>query len=62
MRNAEANFFNLSNEKQQTIEQAALDEFSEYGLCGSNMNRIVGQSKISKGSFYQYFEDNIDML
>ena len=43
------------------IEQAALDEFSEYGFDNSNMNRIVAQSKIAKGSFYQYFEDKKDL-
>ena len=43
------------------VEQAALDEFAEYGFDNSNMNRIVSQSKIAKGSFYQYFEDKKDI-
>jgi len=50
-------FFNLSPDKRGTIEQAALDEFTAYGFDNSNMNRIVAQSRIAKGSFYQYFED-----
>ena len=54
-------FFNLPKEKRQKIEQAALDEFSEYGFDNSNMNRIVAQSEIAKGSFYQYFEDKKDL-
>jgi len=54
-------FFNLPMEKRQKIEQAALDEFSEYGFDNSNMNRIVAQSKIAKGSFYQYFDDKKDL-
>lgn len=54
-------FFNLSQEKRHKIEQAALDEFSEHGFDNSNMNRIVAQSKIAKGSFYQYFDDKKDM-
>ena len=54
-------FFNLPQEKRQKIEQAALDEFSEYGFDNSNMNRIVAQSKIAKGSFYQYFDDKKDL-
>ena len=54
-------FFNLSQEKRQKIEQAALDEFSEYGFDNSNMNRIVAQSEIAKSSFYQYFEDKKDL-
>ena len=54
-------FFNLPQEKRAMIEQAALDEFAEYGFDNSNMNRIVAQSKIAKGSFYQYFEDKKDL-
>ena len=54
-------FFNLREEKRQSIEKAALEEFAEYGFDSSNMNRIVEQSNISKGSFYQYFEDKKDL-
>ena len=54
-------FFNLPQEKRGMIEQAALDEFAEHGFDNSNMNRIVAQSKIAKGSFYQYFEDKKDL-
>jgi len=54
-------FFNLPQEKRLIIEQAALDEFSEYGFDNSNMNRIVAQSRIAKGSFYQYFDDKKDL-
>ena len=54
-------FFNLPPEKRGTIEQAALDEFAEHGFDNSNMNRIVSQSKIAKGSFYQYFDDKKDL-
>lgn len=54
-------FFNLPEPKRHAIEQAALDEFSAYGFDNSNMNRIVEQSGIAKGSFYQYFEDKKDL-
>lgn len=54
-------FFNLSEQKRQSIEQAALDEFSSHGFDRSNMNRIVEHSGIAKGSFYQYFEDKKDV-
>ncbi|MCL1804805.1 MAG: TetR/AcrR family transcriptional regulator [Clostridiales bacterium] len=54
-------FFNLPPDKREVIEQAALDEFAEYGFDNSNMNRIVSQSRIAKGSFYQYFEDKKDL-
>lgn len=54
-------FYNLPEQKRQTIEQAALDEFAEYGFDASNMNRIVEKGKFAKGSFYQYFEDKKDL-
>ena len=54
-------FFNLPHEKRVIVEQAALDEFAEYGFDSSNLNRIVERSKIAKGSFYQYFEDKKDL-
>ena len=54
-------FFNLSKDKRQIIEQAALDEFSEYGFDASNLNRIVEKGKFAKGSFYQYFENKKDL-
>ena len=55
-------FLNLSHEKRQTIVNAAADEFSEYGFEAASINRIVANSGISKGSFYQYFEDKTDVF
>lgn len=54
-------FFNLSEEKRKRIEKAALEEFANYPYLKSNINRIVENSKIAKGSFYQYFEDKKDL-
>jgi len=55
-------FLNLSEEKRQTIVNAAVDEFAEYGFEAASINRIVANSGISKGSFYQYFEDKLDVF
>jgi AcrR family transcriptional regulator len=55
-------FFNLPDEKRQTITNAAVDEFAKYGLENASTNRIVENSGISKGSFYQYFEDKQDVF
>jgi len=55
-------FFNLPEEKRQSIVNAAVDEFSEYGFEAASINRIVANSGISKGSFYQYFEDKLDVF
>src|SRR3989304_6674291 len=55
-------FLNLPEEKRETIINAAVDEFAEYGLENASTNRIVKNSGISKGSFYQYFEDKQDVF
>ena len=55
-------FFNLPQEKRETILNAAVDEFAEYGLENASTNRIVKNSGIAKGSFYQYFEDKQDVF
>ncbi|HAE43264.1 MAG TPA: TetR/AcrR family transcriptional regulator [Clostridiales bacterium] len=54
-------FFNLSEEKRSKITSAALEEFSEYSFSKSSINRIVAKAGIPKGSFYQYFEDKLDL-
>ena len=55
-------FLNLPDEKRQTVVNAAIDEFAEYGFESASINRIVANSGISKGSFYQYFEDKMDVF
>jgi len=55
-------FLNLPKEKRDNIIHAAVDEFAEYGLENASTNRIVENSSISKGSFYQYFEDKQDVF
>jgi len=55
-------FLNLPDEKRKVIVGAAIDEFVQYGLENASTNRIVANSGISKGSFYQYFEDKQDVF
>jgi AcrR family transcriptional regulator len=55
-------FFNLPVEKREKIIKAAITEFAEYGLENASTNRIVANSGIAKGSFYQYFEDKQDVF
>jgi AcrR family transcriptional regulator len=55
-------FFNLPEEKRETIVNAAIDEFAQYGLENASTTRIVKNSGIAKGSFYQYFEDKQDVF
>jgi AcrR family transcriptional regulator len=55
-------FFNLPPEKREIIMNAAIEEFADYGLENASTNRIVKNSGIAKGSFYQYFEDKKDVF
>jgi AcrR family transcriptional regulator len=55
-------FLNLPMEKRDLIINVAIDEFVEFGLENASTNRIVANSGISKGSFYQYFEDKQDVF
>lgn len=55
-------FLNLPREKRETIMNAAIQEFADYGLENASTNRIVKNSGIAKGSFYQYFEDKQDVF
>ncbi len=53
-------FFNLPNEKQQVLMNAAKKEFSRVSLNKSSIANIVKDACIPRGSFYQYFENKED--
>ena len=54
-------FFNLAEEKRQTILKLAIDEFADNDYKTASISRIVSKAGIAKGSFYQYFEDKKDL-
>lgn len=54
-------FFNLPTEKKERLLQAAYQEFSSVSLEEASINSIIHHSEISRGSFYQYFEDKEDL-
>ncbi|MEV5407270.1 TetR/AcrR family transcriptional regulator [Thermopolyspora sp. NPDC052614] len=54
-------FFNLSEDKRVRVFEAAIREFSAMPFAEASVNRIVKEAGISKGSFYQYFEDKNDV-
>lgn len=54
-------FFNIDEEKQNRIIEAALDEFANYTFNEVKLSRIIKESRIPRGSFYQYFEDKFDL-
>ena len=54
-------FNNLSEEKKQRILDAAVEEFAYHSYNEVKLSRIIKESKIPRGSFYQYFEDKKDL-
>lgn len=54
-------FENLSVEKKQRIIAGAMKEFSKKSLNEASISNIVKNSGISRGSFYQYFEDKEEL-
>lgn len=55
-------FFNLPDEKREWILECAIDEFAEQPYENASISRIVRNAKIAKGSFYQYFDDKMDLF
>lgn len=54
-------FFNLTEEKQSRIIEAAVNNFSEEPYDQVKLSNIIKEAKIPRGSFYQYFEDKFDL-
>ena len=53
-------YYNLSKDKKERIFNAGVLEFSYHDFNDASVNTIVRIANISKGSFYQYFEDKED--
>jgi TetR/AcrR family transcriptional regulator len=54
-------FFNLPEEKRNTIIDIAINEFAQNDYESASISRLVAKAGIAKGSFYQYFEDKMDL-
>jgi AcrR family transcriptional regulator len=50
-------YYNLPDDKKERIFNAGVLELSYHDLFDASVNTIVRIANISKGSFYQYFED-----
>lgn len=50
-------FFNLSEDKQNKIINAAIEEFTRLGYAGASTNSIVLSAGISKGLLFHYFKN-----
>lgn len=53
-------YLNLPQDKKERIFNAGVLEFSYHDVNNASVNTIVRIANISKGSFYQYFEDKND--
>jgi TetR/AcrR family transcriptional regulator len=56
-----ATFFNLPKAKRARIAELAVEEFSERPYNEASISRIVARAGIAKGSFYQYFENKLEL-
>lgn len=55
-------FLNLSEEKQELIMRAAIDEFMNRGYEKGNIGDIAKAAGVAKGSMYQYFENKKELF
>jgi AcrR family transcriptional regulator len=55
-------FHNLPDDKRARILEIAIEEFSTYSYAEVSISRIVARAEIAKGSFYQYFENKLDLF
>ncbi|GAB6087544.1 TetR family transcriptional regulator [Alkaliphilus crotonatoxidans] len=55
-------FFNLPELKQSVLIEAAKKEFSRAPLHEACISNIIRYAEISRGSFYQYFNDKEDLF
>ena len=55
-------FYNLSEEKKKRIVDAIQAEMERTELSNLSINKIVKLAGISRGSFYQYFDDKVDLV
>ena len=53
-------FFNLPEDKRRQIVETLVDAFAKNDYQAVSVSQITDQAGISKGSFYQYFEDKAD--
>jgi AcrR family transcriptional regulator len=54
-------FENASPALKLAILEAASREFGERGYEAASLNQIIEASGLSKGSFYYYFDDKVDL-
>ena len=54
-------FYNLDESKKVKIYEASLNEFARTNYESAKVSNIIKEAGIPRGSFYQYFEDKLDL-
>jgi AcrR family transcriptional regulator len=52
---------NIDPLKKSKLLEAAMKEFAANGYELASINRILDAAELSKGSFYYYFDDKLDL-
>lgn len=55
-------FYNLPKEKRNKIIEVTRKEFSQGHKKKITINNVIEKAGISRGSFYQYFDDKLDLV
>lgn len=55
-------YYNLPDEKRLRVFNAAVDELIRMPVSEMSINQIIQNAGISRGSFYQYFQDKHDLV
>jgi len=55
-------FYKIPLEKQEMFINVAIDEFTSKSFEQASINSIVKKANISRGSFYNYFEDIEELI
>jgi len=55
-------FYNLPSEKREKIIDVTKKEFSKGNKRKITINSVIEKAGISRGSFYQYFDDKLDLV
>lgn len=54
-------FFDLPEARRALLVREAIAEFSAHSYAEASLSQIALRTRIPKGSFYQYFEDKLDL-
>lgn len=54
-------FFGLPEERRERLVREAIAEFADRTYAEASLSQIARRARIPKGSFYQYFEDKLDL-